>query len=542
MERIESGPVQPFENRRRLILPLAAILLTGLLLRTWGLSWGLPERTDLHPDEFMYVIQHALNVSWQQPDPGFINYPSFLCYSTALIHGALKHFDSARPDWKAYLVGRAISAVYGTLTILVVFCLARRLGADAIGALLAAAWTALLPLHVWDSHVAATDVMMTFWIMATLLAAVHLQSTPRVSIALLAGLSLGLATGSKYTAAVTCLAPLVAVLLAPVSWSRRVALLGVVAAASLIACFLVTPFSFLRFRDLLAAMAFENAHTHSHHYGFSVPAAGFQYRRGIYQLFAAWPFSFGIPLYLAAIVGTLRFAWKPARIRWIILAFAAAFLFLTCRMTYTPIRYYMPLIVLGTLCAALWLGTELAATPRGARFWLMLVLVLAITGYTTAFTVSSTRRYAHDTRIAAERWIAANMAPNETLNVFGLNHYFGLARDISRCRILPEDDIIQVKLASTNDLLEISSLHYLRHVRHDNHPFIEQYFRLQNSPDSFELLARFDAPFLNRDLYGRLDPMFRCYFVAPTIEIYRPRHDPEVADIPGETEAQQLAH
>ena len=541
MERIDSVPVQPFENRRRLILPLVAIVLTGLLLRTWGLSWGLPERTDLHPDEYMYVIQHALNVSWQQPDPGFINYPSFLCYSTALIHGALKHFDPARPDWKAYLVGRAISATYGTLTILIVFCLARRLGANAIGALLAAAWTALLPLHVWDSHVAATDVMMTFWILATLLAAVHLQSAPRVSIALLAGLCLGLATGSKYTAAITCLAPLVAVLLAPVSWPRRVVLLGVVAAASLIACFLVTPFSFLRFRDLLVAMAFENAHTNSHHYGFSVPAAGFQYRRGLYQLLAAWPFSFGLPLYLAAIVGTLRFAWKPARVRWIVLVFAAAFLCLTCRMNYTPIRYYMPLLVLGTICAALWLGTELARTPRDARYWFMLALVLGITAYTTAFTVSSTRRYTHDTRIAAEHWIAANLAPNETLNVFGWKHYFGLARDNSRHRLLPEAAVVLVKHASTNELLEISSLHYLRHVRHDNHPFNRQYFRLHNSPEAFELLARFDAPFLNRDLYGRLDPMFRCYFVAPTIEIYRPCHDPEVIKPLGETEAQQLA-
>ena len=529
MNRIENSPPQPFAFRARLFLPLAAILLTGFLLRTWGLYWGLPKRPDLQPDEYRHIIQHALAVSWAHPDPGFINYPSFLCYSTALVHGALKRLDPAWPDWKAYLAGRAISATYGTLTILIVFFMARRLGANAIGALLAAGWTALLPLHVWDSHVATTDVMMTFWIMAALWAALRLHAVPHYPNALLAGLCLGLATGSKYTAAVACLAPLVAVLLATVPWPRRFGLLCAVAATSLAACFLVTPFSFLRFRDLLDAMAYENAHTLGHHSGFSLPAAGFQYRRGLYQLLAAWPFSLGIPLYLAALAGSLRFAWKPRCERWIILAFAGAFLILTLHMAFAPLRYYLPVLVLGTLCAALWLGDELERAPRRGRFGLMLALVLGVTVYTAAFTVSTTRRYAHDTRIAAEKWLAANLAPNETLGVYGWPHYFGIVHGESRYRIQPEAALGKLTHIPANELIEISSLLYLRHGRQNNRIFKVIYKRLRNSPNVVERVAYFDAPFLNRDLYGRLDPMFRCYFVAPTIEIFRRRQPPPAA-------------
>lgn len=508
-------------------LILAGIVLIGLLVRLWGLSWGLPERTELHPDEHDYVIQHALKVSWQDPDPIFINYPSFLCYSTALVHGALKRLDPAWPKWKAYLVGRAISAGYGTLTILAVFFLARRLGGNTPGALLAAAWTALMPLHVWDSHVAATDVMMTFWITLTLLLSVQLHANPRPFMALLAGIGLGLATGSKYTAAVACLAPLTAVLLAQTTWLRRFALLFIVAVAALEACFAVTPFSFLRFPDLLTAMAYENAHTHGFHPGFSIPAVGFQYHRGLYQLIAAWPFSLGLPLYLATLAGTAWFVWKARRPQWIVLVFAAAFMALTCTMTFTPLRYYFPLLILGTLFAGMWFGAELAREPRTWRFRIMLALALAVSLYTAAFTVSTTRRYAHDTRVAAADWLESTRHPGEVVKCFGWSHYQGLVLHRSRrYHSYPEAHLFHMKHFATNELIEISSLQYLRHDRHGNKTFLRLYRHLRNNPEAFELVKTFDAPFLNRDLYGQLDPMFRCYFVAPTLEFYRPRHEP----------------
>ncbi len=511
-------------------LVLAGILLVGLALRFWNLGWGLPERLDLHPDESTYVIGHALELSWHNLDPVFLNYPSFLCYATALLHGALHWTDPACPDWTAYLIGRGISATCGTLTILVVFFLARRLGGNVRGALLAAAWTALLPLHVWESHIAVTDVMMNFWLMLTLLASVRLCAEPRPRVALLAGICLGLATGSKYTAAVACLAPLVAVLLAQgISPGRRVALLAIAAAVSLAACFAVTPYSFLRFSDTLQAMAYENSHTHGHHFGFSVPANGPQYHRGVYQLVAAWPFSLGVPLYLTAIAGTAWFVFrKPGRCRWAVLAFALAFGALTCSMTFTPLRYYFPLLLLGTLFAGMWCGEELDRAPRSGRFWIMGALVLAVTLYTAAFTVSTTRRYGLDTRIAADRWLKDNLRPGQVLHIFGWHPYCGWIPEQGDTH--PEIYLCHLGWTTTNDLLEVTSLDYLRNVRHGKAGVVHMYGRLRANP-AFELAAFFDVPFLNRDFYGKLDPMFRTYFVAPTLEFYR-RRPPEPAPAP----------
>jgi len=501
---------------------LAGIVIIGMLLRFYGLNWGLPDRTDLHPDEHDYVVQRALSVSWQKPDPEFINYPSFLCYSTALLHGGMKWLNPDRPDWKAYRSGRTISAVYGTLTILVVFFLARRLDGSIYGPLIAAFWTAILPLHVWDSHVAVTDVMMTFWIMLTLLVSIRLVEEPRPNLAALAGLCLGLATGSKYTAAITCVAPLVAVILARASWGRRIRLLLIAAACALAACFIVTPFSFIRFGDTLKALAYEYTHTHGNHLGFSVPADGIQYHRFLYQVMAAWPFSFGLPLYLAAVWGTIRFFRQPGRHKWVILAFAGTFFLLTGSMTLTPLRYYIPLVVLGALFAGLWLGSEISQPFSSWRRRTGLVITVAIAAYTLPFTVSTTWRYPHDTRIAADQWLKTHLQQGQVVHIFGWKRYGGYLTGTGHVmRQHRETALATIDSIGMNEMIEISSLQYLRWQRHGIKDYVAIYDHLRHNPESFELVAKFDRPFLNRDFYGWLDPMFRSYFVAPTIEFYR---------------------
>ena len=79
-----------------------------------------------------------------------------------------------------------------------------------------------------------------------------------------------------------------------------------------------------------------------------------------------------------------------------------------------------------------------------------------------------------------------------------------------------------VDQVSTNDFIEVTSLHYLRWIRHGNREFMNAYEHL-NNPHHFERVATFDRSFLNRHFYGKLDPMFRSYFISPTIKIYRRR-------------------
>lgn len=511
----------PSITRRRTWAILAGILFTGMLLRCWGLLWGLPERDDLHPDEHDYVIKYAQTVSFAKPDPGFINYPSFLCYSTAALSGVLRRTGVIREDWQVFPVGRAIVAAYGTLTILAAWALARRLKASTPGALLAALWVAILPLHVWESHIAVTDVMMTFWIVMTLHHSLGLLEAMTWSRCAYVGVCLGLAVGSKYTAAMVAVAPLLAMAFAPGARHRRLAGLAVIGCVSLLCCFAVTPYSFIRFGDLLNAMSYETAHTHGHHLGFSLPADGWQYHRYLYQLVAAWPFSLGLPLLLCAAAGV---GWAAAQWRrdlGVVLAFAGVFFGVTGSWTLTPLRYYMPLVVLWAILAAVWQGAWIGHPLRSWRFRLACGSIVVAFVYTTAFTISTTRRFTDDTRIQADRWFRANRSPQQKVHIFGWSRYTGFLNNNRNFHQHAEPGLLKAKGLATNDLIEITSLHSLRWKRHGIHGYEALYAKVQSNPNVFTCVAKFDAPFLNRDFYGTLDPMFRSYFISPTIEIYR---------------------
>ena len=73
-------------------------------------------------------------------------------------------------DQVTYMVlSRAISAAFGTGTILLVYAIAARV-AGRLAGLLSAAFLAFAVLHVRDSHFASTDISMTFFVVLGLIA------------------------------------------------------------------------------------------------------------------------------------------------------------------------------------------------------------------------------------------------------------------------------------------------------------------------------------------------------------------------------------
>ena len=513
-----------FFGKRECFIVLLIPLAIAVGLRFSGIAWGAPERVDLHPDEIKYVIGHAQSVSWSHPDPGFLNYPSFLCYSTALVNGFLKMIGLVHADWQIYLVGRSISAVYGVLTCAVVFLLAGELGFSLLGAFLASLFMAILPLHVWESHVAVTDVMMTFWIMVTLYASVRLIRHTRPRDFIFAGLALGLAVGSKYTAALAGIAPVTALIVGKKPMGESVRGLCLLGLAALAACFVVTPFSFLHFKELLAAMSYENAHVHGHHSGFSVPAVGPQYRRYVYELAAAWPFSLGMALYLGAAAGAI---WAMAR--WkkeyaVVAAFAVLFFGVVGGWTFKPLRYTLPLQVIGVLPAALWMADWMMSSDRFKRgFGVAVAIFVAV--YTFAFTCSTTRRFANDTRMQATEWLKDNYQPDQVLLLCGDMHYMATLPGFSNIVTRKESFLGGVDRNDTIDLIELSSLHYLRWYRHGNAAYMHVYDQFRAGRCKYELVKRFEADYLHKDFYRLLDPMFECYFISPTLEFYSRKPD-----------------
>jgi 4-amino-4-deoxy-L-arabinose transferase-like glycosyltransferase len=505
---------------RKQILLVTALVLFGAAFRFWGLWWGAPERIDLHPDEMEHVMSHALAVSLADPDPKFLNYPSLVIYLIAITNGLLARLGLVTAPWQSYVVARSIVALFGTATVAAAYWLASEMTGSLLAATLAGLWTALLPLHVWESHFAVTDVVMTFWIVVALACSVRLLRATDVQEYVFAGAAIGLAIASKYTAALVGLSPLVASLLTPRPVASLLAGLAALGLTMLVFSFAGTPFSFLHLGQFREAMAYEYQHVHSLHYGFGLPAVGWQYHKYVYELFAGFPFSLGFALYASAAAGAVWALARPRRELVVVLAFVIPFFAILGHWPFTPLRYQLPVVLVGAIVAGIWQASWLESASRGCR-----VAAAAAVGatflYTVIFTFQTTDRLRHDTRIEAARWLDQTLKPGQRLLLCGFSPYLAIPTD-PRILVEADNEVVISKVGGRTDfdLLEITSMQYWRHERHRHPAFLPAYQNLREGRTPLHLVKTFDDGFLNRDLYRRLDPMFAGYFVSPTLEFY----------------------
>ena len=209
-----------------------------------------------------------------------------------------------------------------------------------------------------------------------------------------------------------------------------------------------------------------------------------------------------------------------------IFAFAAVFFGVTGHWFFTPLRYYMPLLVLGCVVAGWWQESLLESSfPLCRRLaWALVATTLA---YTALFSVQTVYRYAHETRMQAGLWLDRELPKGGAMLNAGFNRYMALPSDPPLYIIVSKAQELQLLRLPDDaswDLIQITSLQYQRHYRHGNATMTEAYDRLRNPNGPFALVARFESHFINKRLYMKLDPMFEGYFVSPTIEFYRAKH------------------
>ena len=92
------------------------------------------------------------------------------------------------------VLGRAISAAFGTATIPLVYAIATRV-AGRLAGLLSAAFLAFAVLHVRDSHFASTDISMTFFSVLALWCALRLVERGDLVWLVAAGVAVGVRGG-----------------------------------------------------------------------------------------------------------------------------------------------------------------------------------------------------------------------------------------------------------------------------------------------------------------------------------------------------------
>lgn len=429
---------------------LLLVLALALLLRFYGLEW---DRGYLfHPDERqLLVVTAGLSFPWP-PDwplllsphspwnPQFFAYGSLPIYVLRICASLAGLYD---PDLATiqsiHLVGRALSALFDTGTVWLIYHLGRKLYGQFVG-LLAATLVTLTVLHIQLAHFFTVDSLLAFFIVLTVLLAVNVVRRPSLGRGLWVGVAWGMALATKVSAAPLAIVVILAWLFGALAhepgpsrllaWGK--ALLGAVftCLVALVTFLLCEPYALLD----MAAFLIDVIHESYMVRGISdIP-----YTR---QFIGTWPYiypiqqavvwSMGIPLGVAgfsAAVGALiqglitlrRGHWRRAGELWMPLSWVLLYFGLVGSFHAKFLRYMLPILPFLCLWAAWGLVGLIFAQGGLRRLWQALgvaglVIVLVGTGaYALAYL--NVYRQTHPW-IQATDWLCKNLPARSRLLV-----------------------------------------------------------------------------------------------------------------------------
>lgn len=409
--------------RYRTAAALAGVLALALGLRLWGLSASLP--CVYHPDEPVNARVMRTMVLERDPLPHFYDYPSLSYYINAAAYvpyrlmtgkGGTPPALMANPimgvtkdgDPGAMLLGRSISVLFGVATVAVVFLLARGAGMTRVAALGAAAVVAVLPDHVESSRFVTPDVIAVFFAVLSVYGAVRVVRDGGYEWYALAGVSAGLAAGTKYNAGLVVVALVAAHLLRAGLSPRRAApaLVGIgLCGAAFVAS---TPAVVFDSLSVLRAVRGVGSHYSAGHPGMQ----GHQL-----SWYAGHLLTTLGPVAALAFVAPWRALRERSSALLVLLAFPAAYLAFICSFAVRNARTLLPaepfLAILGVVAAV---GAVEALSRDGgslvrSRATVLPVVAIVCLVLPLAVTIRQSAAYAGvSAQERAREWMAANVA------------------------------------------------------------------------------------------------------------------------------------
>lgn len=398
-------------------LALAAIVGAGLALRLYGNDHGLPYVYNV--DEARHFANRAVEMFGGSLNPGYFDNPSAYTY---LVHLALRfQYAGAWPfgdlgdlvgelsaDPRAvYVTARSVAAVLGTLAVVSVFAVGRRLWGTAAG-LAAAAILCFAFLPVAYSRLALTDVGVLAPVSVAIYGLVKVRDDGRRRYFLLAGAAIGLAVGFKYTAGIVVAPFLVAAALSARRGLRRAAVDAVLAGLlAALVFFATTPYFLLDLGDALGELVNQGGQA-----DLPKPGQRPQGALGFYLRSLTW--GLGVGAALAALGG---FAWELRRdpVRAILLALLPVLLVLYLAGAERHFaRWLLPAYPALALLAGVALArlARLASKRVAVRGAVLTVLILAVLAQPLAADVRTGRLLAReDTRAIARDFLVTQFPP-----------------------------------------------------------------------------------------------------------------------------------
>ncbi|MFC1462612.1 glycosyltransferase family 39 protein [Verrucomicrobiota bacterium] len=416
---------------------LLAILAVAAVVRFVGIDFGLPH-TLCRPDEST-IVDKAWFVFQGDPNPHFFNYPSLFIYLVAALFSirfsvlALCGTPAATLNAELYanpaplfLVPRIVSASLGSLTVIMVYLVAKR-AFDRKTAFLSALFMSICYLHARDSHFGTTDVTMTFLAVCAVLFMLRAHSPHPSPLPqgkreekgvlrdhVLAGVFTGLATSTKYGAMFLVVPMVAAHLLTGKGRNTRMGILWYfVAAAAAFA--ITTPFALLDFRTFFLHFVSEARHLAV---GENIWGEPMRFGRGWwYHARHTLPYGAGILTILAAVAGICMAIIKDARKAIVVMAFPIVYYIVAGRGYTVFVRYMIPVlpficIAAAVFCVHISARLPTPATARATLALLAFLLAAEPIANIYMFNVLISRR---DNRLVVHDWMADALPDGSTV-------------------------------------------------------------------------------------------------------------------------------
>jgi Dolichyl-phosphate-mannose-protein mannosyltransferase len=517
--------------KQRISHPLLVILVLVVcfVVRIQDINWD--DNHHVHPDERFITTtaletfppqslgdlfnprRSALNPYWNVSSQerrhfAYGAFPLYLVRLSATLVGSLASNDfftshAILVDWSLAndydhlnLVGRALSAVFDTLTIGIIYLLGRRLYNHQVG-LLAAALSTLTVQQIQLAHFFAFDTIAATLIFASLYFALRVVQNGKLADSVLLGAVVALAVGSKFSALPLVFVILVAHLLRLLCTINRVntelslspnplmngsarlnpafirefqrALLRILLCLlyTLLVYVIVSPFTILDFNGFWSSISSESEMVRGildYPYTRQYRNTGLEYWLENFVFWATGP-----ALGFAALSG-LAFAFlRMTRRRLLIgelvlLAWIIPYGAITLTFQVKFLRYLLPLTPLLTLMGAyvLWQFAHVRLRLPG-RFPLSLIrvlpMVVVVVG-TLLYAIAFMHIYTQPlTRISASEWIYRNIQPGSTLTWEDWDDPLPFAAVIDgRQRRAEEYHMLKMALQEPDDALKLANI------------------------------------------------------------------------------------
>ena len=413
-------------------LAVLIIMALAAVVRFWGLDFGLPH-TFVRPDESR-AVNMAVKFGQGDLEPPFFIWPTLYPYLLSIvygiyfvigratgIYGSVHDFavEFATDPTIFYLLDRALSAVFGTLTVLVVFRIGERLGGRRT-ALMAALFLALAFLHVRDSHFGVTDVTMIFFIMTSTLYILKAGDTGKLRHYVLAGLLGGAAASTKYSGFMLVLPMLAAHFMVTPRTSEHFKCfifdrrLYAFLVTMLVAFLAGTPYAAPEFSRLVADLSGLESDLNLGHHGIVLDRGWWHHLR--FNLF----YGMGWPLLAASFAGIIVLCKKAPKKAVVFLAFPLVYYVYAGKFNAVFARFIMPVVPFLCVAAAIavdslreYVVQRVSRRTATTAAWVLAIMLL-LPSMVRIWHVDRLLNRT-DNRILATEWIIKHLPPGASI-------------------------------------------------------------------------------------------------------------------------------